>query len=380
MQKKIIALAVAGLVSGAAFAQSNVTIYGIADMSYVNYSDANADGVSSTHQINSGQWKTSRFGLKGSEDLGNDLSAIFQMEFAMNMDVNNGPITQRPSWVGLRSKSLGELSAGNFTTLEDQLLVATSTMLEYGTVASPKYVYIETVGGSEARNMISNAVHYYSPVWDGFQIKAGISTHASNSDDVSATGLTNNATTNNGNNRVVAAALHYNKGPLVAGATYEYNKYEDYSGRPSTIKLDSGNTWNLAAAYDFGVARVSGAYGRINYAENGTFATGQRMDNRTQWQLGVSAPITPKDLISLNYAHANISYNDRKPTWNDDSIGFWGIGYQHSLSKRTTLYAAYGDINQDDDANTKARLDSTTPTTTSGGFQSAFAFGIRHNF
>ena len=256
MQKRIIALAAAGLVSGAAFAQSNVTIYGIADMSYVNYSDANADGVSSTHQINSGQWKTSRFGLKGSEDLGNDLSAIFQMEFAMNMDVNNGPITQRPSWVGLRSKSLGELSAGNFTTLEDQLLVATSTMLEYGTVASPKYVYIETAG-SEARNMISNAVHYYSPVWDGFQIKAGISTHASNSDDVSATGLTNNTTTNTGNNRVVAAALHYNKGPLVAGATYEYNKYEDYSGRPSTIKLDSGNTWNLAAAYDFGVARVS---------------------------------------------------------------------------------------------------------------------------
>ena len=342
MQKKIIALAIAGLVSGAAFAQSNVTIYGIADMSYVNYSDANADGVDSTHQINSGQWKTSRFGLKGSEDLGNDLSAIFQMEFAMMMDVNNGPITQRPSWVGLRSKSLGEIRAGNFNTFEDDLLVATSTMFEYNTVASPKYVYIETAGGSEARNTISNAVHYYSPIWDGFQVKAGISTHASNSDDVSATGLTNNATTNTGNNRVFAAALHYNKGPLIAGATYEYNKYEDYSGRPATTDLDSGNTWNLAASYDFGVARISGAYGTINYAKNGTAATGQRMDDRKQWQIGVSAPITPKDLVSINYAHANISYNDRRPTWDDDSIGFWGIGYQHSLSKRTTLYAAYG--------------------------------------
>ena len=104
------------------------------------------------------------------------------------------------------------------------------------------------------------------------------------------------------------------------------------------------------------------------------------MDNRTQWQLGVSAPITPKDLISLNYAHANISYNDRKPTWNDDSIGFWGIGYQHSLSKRTTLYAAYGDISPEADNHTNARLDSTSPTTTNDGFQSAFAFGIRHNF
>ena len=375
MQKKIITLAVASLVSGATFAQSNVTLYGIADMSYVYFGNANASGVDSRGQIDSGQWKTSRFGLKGSEDLGNDLSAIFQMEFGLDMDVNGGATKQRPSWVGLRRKSLGELSAGNFTTLEDQLLVATSTMLEYGTVASPKYVYIETVGGSEARNMISNAVHYYSPIWDGFQFKAGASTHASNSDDVSATGMTNN-----GNNRVLAAALHYSKGPLVAGATYEYNKYEDYSGRPSTTKLDSGNTWNIAAAYDFGVARVSGAYGRISYAENGTFATGQRMDNRTQWQLGVSAPITPKDLISINYAHANISYNDRKPTWDDDSIGFWGIGYQHSLSKRTTLYAACGDISQDDDNKTKARLDSTTPTTANGGFQSAFALGIRHNF
>lgn len=375
MQKKIIALAVAGLISGATFAQSNVTIYGIADMSYVNYSDANAEGVESTHQINSGQWKTSRFGLKGSEDLGNDLSAIFQMEFSVPMDVNGSNVAQRPSWVGLRSKSLGEIRAGNFNTFEDDLLSATSVMFEYNTVASPKYVYIETAG-AESRNTISNAVHYYSPVWDGFQVKAGLSTHASNSDDVSATGL-NSAT---GNNRVFAAALLYNKGPLIAGATYEYNKYEDYSGRPSTTKLDSGNTWNLAAAYDFGLARVSGAYGRINYAENGSFATGQKVDNRTQWQLGVSAPITPKDLVSINYAHARVSYNDRAPTLNDDSIGFWGIGYQHSLSKRTTLYAAYGDISQDDDNFTKARLDSTSPTTSNAGFQSAFALGIRHNF
>ena len=244
MQKKIIALAVAGLVSGAAFAQSNVTIYGIADMSYVNYSDANAHGVDSTHQINSGQWKTSRFGFKGSEDLGNDLSAIFQMEFAMKMDVNNDPLTQRPSWVGLRSKNLGEIRAGNFNTFEDDLLVATSVMFDYSTVASPKYVYIETAGGTENRNTVSNALHYYSPVWNGFQVKAGVSTHAANSDDVSATGL--NGTT--GNNRVASAAVHYNNGPLVAGATYEYNKYEDYSGRPGTTKLDSGNTWNIAAA------------------------------------------------------------------------------------------------------------------------------------
>ena len=172
MQKKIIALAITGLVSGAAFAQSNVTIYGIADMSYVYWGDTSKAGSDPVSRIDSGQWKTSRFGLKGSEDLGNGLSAVFQTEFAMNMDVNGDPITQRPSWVGLKSSRLGEIKAGNFNTFEDDLLVATSVMLAYGTVASPKYVYIETAGG-EPGNMISNAVHYYSPVWNGFQIKAG---------------------------------------------------------------------------------------------------------------------------------------------------------------------------------------------------------------
>ena len=162
MQKRIIALAVSGLVSGAAFAQSNVTIYGIADMSYVYWGNTTASGFGATHRIDSGQWKTSRFGLKGSEDLGNGLSAVFQAEFGVPMDVNGANITERTSWVGLKSSSLGELKAGNFNTFEDDLLTATSVMFGYNTVASPKYVYIETAGG-EAKSTISNAVHYYSP-------------------------------------------------------------------------------------------------------------------------------------------------------------------------------------------------------------------------
>ena len=144
--------------------------------------------------------------------------------------------------------------------------------------------------------------------------------------------------------------------------------------------MNSGNTWNLAASYDFGVARIGGAYGTINYAQN----PGVTRDDRKQWHVGVSAPITPKDLVSINYAHAKIDYNN---TWDDDSIGFWGIGYQHTLSKRTTLYAAYGDINQDSVNHTKSRLDGgttylTNPATATAaqGFQQAFAVGIRHDF
>ena len=381
MQKRIIALALASLVSGATFAQSNVTIYGIADMSYTYYSDNNAPGIDSISQINSGQWKSSRFGLKGSEDLGNGLSAVFQAEFGVDLDVNGGATKQRPSWVGLQSKSMGELKAGNFNTFEDDLLSATSVMFDYNTLASPKYVYIETTGGTP-HTTISNAVHYYSPKWSGFQIKAGVSTHANNSADVyMPSGVRPAPTTDN--NRVYAAAVHYSAGPLIAGATYEHNKYQNYPGAPS---IDSGNTWNLAAAYDFGVARISAAYGTINYAHapQQQSSTRRITDERKQWQIGVSAPITPKDLVSINYAHANVDYASYRTTsYSDDSIGFWGVGYRHSLSKRTTLYAAYGDISQDDSNYTKSSLNSTSPTTpstTSPGFQNAVTVGIRHDF
>ena len=71
MQKKIIALAVAGLVSGAAFAQSNVVIYGIADAGYVYGSDSIIPDGKSTSKMSSGGQSGSRLGFKGSEDLGN---------------------------------------------------------------------------------------------------------------------------------------------------------------------------------------------------------------------------------------------------------------------------------------------------------------------
>ncbi|MDR3221457.1 MAG: porin, partial [Candidatus Accumulibacter sp.] len=77
MQKKIIALAVAGLVSGAAFAQSNVTVYGRADASYA-YSKTDFkkfQGVENGLGIGGG---SSRLGFMGEEALGNGLKALFK--------------------------------------------------------------------------------------------------------------------------------------------------------------------------------------------------------------------------------------------------------------------------------------------------------------
>jgi predicted porin len=89
MQKKIIALALAGLASSAAFAQSNVTLYGRADYGYMVRGDddgAVPKNLKNKSEFASGIGAGSRIGFKGSEDLGNGLKAIFEIEYGLSMD------------------------------------------------------------------------------------------------------------------------------------------------------------------------------------------------------------------------------------------------------------------------------------------------------
>ncbi|HNH93897.1 porin, partial [Accumulibacter sp.] len=112
MQKKLIALAVASVASGAAFAQTNVTMYGIADAGYV-YSTGKANiaggGTNKFSGIESGLLSGSRLGFKGEEALGNGLKAIFQLEYGLSIDSNAGVGTAlaRQQFVGLSSNALG---------------------------------------------------------------------------------------------------------------------------------------------------------------------------------------------------------------------------------------------------------------------------------
>lgn len=365
MNKKMIALALAGLASGTAMAQSNVTVYGIIDVGYGYYDDAPDANVHAKSAIDSGMWKTSRFGFKGSEDLGDGLAAAFQMEFKTTPDYS-GSADIRNSWVSLKSASLGEIKLGSVGTFHDDLLGATNVMFGNNTVGAAKYVYILTSGSAETTDL-KNAVAYYSPSWNGLQVKLGLSTHADpKTNDVAPTGMT--AAT--GNERVYTAAAHYANGPLIAGLSYESNKYESFNGAP---EINSGNQWHLAGSYNFDIVRISGAYGATSYAQN----AGETKDSREQWQLGASTPIGSKGTLAVNYAHATIAYNSAAN--DDDTVSFWGIGYQHALSKRTNLYAAYGDISQNASNIVKSQLGGST-TTGDKGYQSAFNVGVRHDF
>ena len=139
MQKKLIALAVAGLASTAAFAQTNVVVYGVADgtFDYVWQSGSKLQSQSESATFNNAGVLTgstssisrqdndvdatrvsansSYIGFKGSEDLGNGLKALFQYEMTVRFDAGTGPTADRDSFVGLSHANAGTVVLGNLT-------------------------------------------------------------------------------------------------------------------------------------------------------------------------------------------------------------------------------------------------------------------------
>ena len=103
MKKNLIALAIFGAFSGAALAQSNVTLYGIIDVNY-QYNDPDVSGSSSTSGINSGHQSGSRWGIRGSEALSPNLNAVFTLEGGMRRRITGTHTPRRPV---VRSSSLG---------------------------------------------------------------------------------------------------------------------------------------------------------------------------------------------------------------------------------------------------------------------------------
>ena len=112
MKKFLFACAAIGAISGSASAQSNVTVYGIIDASIAH---SQSEAAPSKLSIDSGNWYGSRLGFRGSEDLGDGLSAIFQLENGFSVDTGNlgqsGRLFGRHAWVGLKG-SLGMLRVG----------------------------------------------------------------------------------------------------------------------------------------------------------------------------------------------------------------------------------------------------------------------------
>ena len=356
MQKKIIALAVAGLVSGVAFAQTNVTVYGAIDMAYISQSDAvKGSQTNAYNALDTNGWDASWFGLKGTEDLGNGLTASFQAEMGILPDNQNAATQQRSTFVKLEGKNWGSIKAGNYFI--DTVLFNTKGGFDnYG--MSEKAIRIG------ANTWANNAVKYSSPSWGGLQLSVGYSSNFTFGQD--------DQQTQEGNNRTWFGDVTYSNGPLFVGATYSN------FGKGGDSKTD-GHEWNIGAAYDFKVVNVGLVYDSIRFNSMGfdwintnSFIGDTDLDRDT-WRLNVGVPITAKDSVYMSYANVHSKYHA-----DGDSDKFsqnaFGVGYKHNLSKRTSVYAQAYFVDADDLAfmNFKQQSGET--------LQNGYQVGMRHTF
>jgi predicted porin len=399
MQKKLIALAVATLASGAAFAQSNVQIYGSVDMGFSHRGDNIVSGVDNKNAIDSGISAGNRLGFKGVEDLGNGLKALFTLEAGFGVDTGEsaqgGRLFGRQAFVGLTG-DFGTAIAGRLYTPHYTML-STIDPFAGGTVGQ----YRNTMGIGllvDGENVfdptrVDNAVAYVSPSFSGFNVTAAYSTNGINggiSQFNPATGGFGAAVTlpgtgrqeaigNQGDNRVFAIMPRYTNGPLDLMANYhQINLFKNMNAIDDKI-----TNWAVGGTYDFGVAKLAAFYDYNKWdnatnalnALNGTSLAKDDLKMKS-WMIGVTVPYG-KHAVMASYNRSKLELDHGA----DGSAHQWALGYTYSLSKRTNLYAAYADINNDDGKNDLQRTTSVGDNSNVGqGYQNGFQLGLKHAF
>jgi predicted porin len=361
MQKKFIALAVAALASGAAFAQSNVQVYGIADFGLaVNGSSLDNTTSGQKTRFDSGIASGSRLGFKGTEDLGNGLKALFNFEMGLNLDEGGsaqGRTFGRQSFVGLTG-GFGTVIGGRIYTPHYTLMTQIDPFgVGTGGRANNLFASSRIAAGLYDPIRVNNTVAYVSPSFSGLSVTAAYGTNSLDNQEAAAN--------NSKQNRLFAIAPTYTNGPLTVGLNYHQVKLDGNAligGAGSDGKLSS---YTLAGKYDFGVLALSGAYGSNKVEANGNDA-----DKVRNWLIGVSAPIGAKVVLKASYNNLKDKIND-----NADAKQF-AIGADYLLSKRTKLYTAFSKISNDDNA----RYTVAHASGGAGNNESQFNLGINHSF
>jgi GBP family porin len=360
MKKTLISVAVLGAMSSAAFAQSNVTIYGIVDAGIVSERGGKAGNVT---KVSSGVANASRIGFRGTEDLGGGLSAIFTLETGYKTDDGTLDATNtlfnRQAFVGLRSKEAGTLTVGRQYTPWYNALVQVGDPFAAGLAGSAKNLF--PASGINVRN--SNSVVYQTPVFSGF---SGEVFYGFGEQSESSAG------------RQLSAALSYTNGPVNARLAYNNRNNDTATGLAPTVERGIGRNSLLAVNYDFNVAKAYFMYGQnkglnsIAYPNSTAYTTTAvpaSQDSRDAL-VGFQVPVAGKTgKVVVSYIH-----KDDREVANRDA-NQWALGYLHDISKRTTAYVSYARIDNKNGASF-----TVGGNTEVGSGDTAFNVGVRHTF
>lgn len=401
MKKTIVALAVAAAFTTPAFADNaNVTVYGKVDVNLESVRTDNPNGTNnnidpktrtaaSTNPDSMARVATnaSRFGVKGSEDLGEGLSAFYQFEVQMDANGNGGNGLgngTRNSGVGIKSADFGAVTFGIWDTpfklshnkieLFDNTHFASTTSLIGRSGATTDVAAIlptansGTAAAQSFNTRLKNVVQYASPDFSGFDVKAAYGV------DMAAVGA--NAAGVGG----AATNVATNKATFSASATYEHELFyvavanETLSDAVSNGTAKGNNSANrLVGAYKLGDAGFVGVTIESMSITDAGVANAVETHKRTGFELSASYKMD-----AHRFGGAFVKMGDLG-SYKDTGATQLSLRYGFNFSKRTEAYAMYSAI-------TNAKYGQynfsagNTLTSSAGAKLSGFGAGVSHSF
>lgn len=398
MQKKLVAVAVAGALAAPAlaFAQaSTVQIYGNIRVDY-NIVDPGAgrpnfDGFSAYD---------SSLSVRGSEKLGGGITAWFQCESTANVtgeDMNT--LCNRNSGVGFRG-NYGNIFVGNWDTpyklangthfrpFSTSGSFGLASLLYNGSTGNGGNGLLatgalggDTIGTSGTATQVAgfsrrqaNTINYHSPTWNGFRFMGAFSA-------IDETTQATNATTAS-KPRLYSLGAIYQNGPLAIGVGWEGHK--DYNPAANAAYIGGDDrAWAINAGYTFAkVFRLSGVYTDTRYEHN-TAVTAQTAKVKA-WGIYGDWKIQGPHTLRVGYTDAGdvkgnstVSIANYAAAGGDTGANLFGIQYAYAFSKRTELNLGYAKLNND--RLSRHVLQSLAARNT-GQDQDALVIGVRHSF
>ncbi len=362
MQKKIIALALAA-VAGSAAAQTNVQIYGVADLgqAFVKSSGV-TDSQSTVGRLDS---NSSHIGFRGTEDLGNGLKALFQYETGFDASAAGALAGGRDTFVGLTG-GFGTVVAGNLThplRAFGAKVELTPGATGVGTTMSVTGRINGTATGADDR--AKNAIAYVSPNFGGF---------------TGTVAYVNGETQKNGADQAEARsyqfAAQYDNGPLFVGAGYHNAVNSSAAGTLGNKEADA-RVYRLAAVYTLPTATKLTALWDNTKAETNTAGAFLK---RNAWSLGVAQSFG-KNTVGLEYG-ASGKIKTEAGDMADSKSKIITALYTYELSKRTLVQARYSKLTNQAGINNNFYVNDVNngAGNGNGADYTGYMVGLRHAF
>lgn len=368
MKKTLIALAVLGAASSVAYAQSNVTIYGVVDTGYIKKT---GEDTSMGENVNS------RIGFKGVEDLGNGMKATFQLEKRFNVNDGTNNSSANKDWegaanVGLKGDDWGWVRLGRVNGIATENIRKFDPFYQYG------------VGGmidSTQRGVrTDNTLRYDSPEWAGFSFQAAY-----------MLGENMNSKTRDTDNALVDEYNHSygndNDG-YALGLNYRYGGFAATANYQMLADSNRSHLWNVGLSYSWDTVKLEALYQNtldkgVVGGQNSTPKWAKWADGSLREQqalLGVEWKVGPGRL------NASAQWLSAEGKGNYDMIDSdaWkvAVGYTYNLSKRTSLYGivSYTDWDNGFDVNGEKHYIGEAFGDASQDSTTGVQIGITHKF